>query len=137
MSTRQPFFAGLVYNEEGQPVQVAQVGDEPCYAIPDGDFLRHVEAITVDRQAIALLKERLLPLKDALVEGVLQMTGSGDPFSRAAVEMGLENMERLLEPGVSPPEDMRLALWMSGFRIIVNVHGDVVRVEVPGLEEGE
>jgi hypothetical protein len=137
MSTRQPFFAGLVYNEEGQPVQVAQVGDEPCYAIPDGDFLRHVEAITVDRQAIALLKERLMPLKDALVEGVLQMTGSGDPFSRAAVEMGLENMERLLEPGVSPPEDMRLALWMSGFRIIVNVHGEVVRVEVPGLEEGE
>ena len=137
MSTRQPFFAGLVYNEEGQPVQVAQVGDEPCYAIPDGDFLRHVEAITVDRQVIALLKERLMPLKDALVEGVLQMTGSGDPFSRAAVEMGLENMERLLEPGVSPPEDMRLALWMSGFRIIVNVHGDVVRVEVPGLEEGE
>jgi len=137
MSTRQPFFAGLVYNEEGQPVQVAQVGDEPCYAIPDGDFLRHVEAITVDRQVIALLKERLMPLKDALVEGVLQMTGSGDPFSRAAVEMGLENMERLLEPGVSPPEDMRLALWMSGFRIIVNVHGEVVRVEVPGLEEGE
>ena len=137
MSTRQPFFAGLVYNEEGQSVQVAQVGDEPCYAIPDGDFLRHVEAITVDRQVIALLKERLMPLKDALVEGVLQMTGSGDPFSRAAVEMGLENMERLLEPGVSPPEDMRLALWMSGFRIIVNVHGDVVRVEVPGLEEGE
>lgn len=113
---------------------VTRVGDEPCYAIPDGDFLRHVGALEVDRQVIAGLKERLLPMKDVLVEGVMRMTGSEDPFSRAAIEMSLENMERILEPGAVNVEDLRLAFWMAGLRVVVNVHGEVVRVEVPGLE---
>jgi hypothetical protein len=136
MSQRQPFFAGLVYNEEGQPVEVAQVGGEPYYAIPDGSFLRHAEALEVDRQVIARLKEKLLPMKDALVEGVMQMTGSDDPFSRAAVDMSIENMERVLEveEALAHTEDLRLWLGFSGFRVVVNVHGEVVRVELPGLE---
>ncbi len=132
--TYEPLFAGLVYNEEGQPVQAAQVGADLCYAIPDGDFLRHVDAIEVDRQVLAQLKERFLPIKDALVEGAMQMMGADDPFTRAALEMSLENMDRMVETGAVNVEDFRLALWMTGFRIIVNVHGEVVRLEIPGLE---
>jgi len=137
MSQREALFAGLVFNEEGQPAQTTRVGDEPCYAIPDGDFLRHVDAVEVDRQVLLRLKEQLLEMKDAVVEGVMQMTGSDDPFSRAAIEMSLENLERLLEmpPGMANIEDLRLGLWMSGFRVVVNVHGEVVRMELPGMEE--
>ncbi len=131
---REPLFAGLIYNEEGQPVQVAQVGADTCYAIPDGDFLRHVDSIEVDRQVLAQLKERFLPMKDVLVEGAMRMMGADDPFTRAALEMSLENMDRMLEPGVASPEDFRLALWMTGFRVIVNIHGEVVRLEIPGLD---
>jgi len=35
---------------------------------------------------------------------------------------------------VASPEDFRLALWMTGFRVIVNIHGEVVRLEIPGLD---
>lgn len=131
---REPLFAGLIFNEEGQPVQVAQVGADTCYAIPEGDFLRHVDSIEVDQQVLTQLKERFLPLKEVLVEGAMRMMGTDDPFTRAALEMGLENMDRMLEPGAVNLEDFRLALWMTGFRIIVNIHGEVVRLEIPGLE---
>jgi len=64
----------------------------------------------------------------------MRMMGADDPFTRAALEMSLENMDRMLEPGVASPEDFRLALWMTGFRVIVNIHGEVVRLEIPGLD---
>ncbi len=135
MSQREPFFAGLIYNEEGEPVRATRVGSEPFYAIPDGGFLRHVEAVEVDRQVLTHLKERLLAMKDVVVEGVMQMMGSDDPFTRAAIEMSLEKMDQIAELPAQPPnmEDLRLWLWMTGFKVVVNVHGEVVRVELPGL----
>ena len=137
MSRWEPLFVDLMFNEEGQPVQVAQVGGEHFYAIPDGDFLRHIEAREVDRQVLARLKERLLSMKDAVIEGVLQMMGSDDPFTRAAVEMSLENLDRIPEVGAGGVnlEDLRLWLWMTGFRVTVDIHGEVVHVELPGADE--
>jgi hypothetical protein len=35
------------------------------------------------------------------------------------------------------PEDMRAYLGMTGFRIIINVHGEVIRVEQPGIASDE
>jgi len=135
--TREPLFAGLIFNEEGEPVQTTEVGSEPFYAIPDGDFLRHVEAVEVDRQVVTHIKDRLLAMKDVVVEGVMQVLGSDDPFTRAAIEMNLENFDRVLKASTEMVnlEDFRLWLWMTGFRVVVNVHGEVVRVEMPGLEE--
>lgn len=135
MSAHEPLFAGLVYNEAGEPVQTATVGREACYAIPEGDFLRHIEAIEVDRQIVAHIKQRLLKMKDVVLEGAMQMMGSDDPFTRAALEMNLENMDLILRPGGVPLEDFRLALWMAGFRATVNFHGEVVHVQFPEMEE--
>jgi len=136
VSQREPLFTGLIFNEEGEPVQTTEVGGEPFYAIPDGDFLRHIEAVEVDRQIVAHIKERLLGMKDLVVEGVMQMVGSDDPFTRAAIEKSLENFDQVLEAsaGMVNLEDFRLWLWMTGFRAVVNVHGEVVRVEMPGLD---
>ncbi|MBN1956389.1 MAG: hypothetical protein JW900_15265 [Anaerolineae bacterium] len=136
MSRREPLFSGLVYNEEGESVETAYVGTDACYAIPDGDFLRHIDAAEVDRQVLLRLKERFMAMKDMIVDGVMQMTSSDDPFSRAAIEMSIENMDRLLDAPqeLGDLEDMRLWLWMSGFRIVVDVHGEVVQLEFPGME---
>jgi len=43
----------------------------------------------------------------------------------------------LMQMGI--PDDMRAYLGMIGFKIVINVHGEVVRVEQPGAtgEEGE
>jgi hypothetical protein len=139
MSAREPFFAGLVYNEEGLPARTAYVGADACYAIPDGDFLRHVDAVEVDRQVLARIKEYLLSIKDVVIEGVMQMLGSDDPFTRAAIEMNLEKLEQILDvpPGEANIDELRTWLWMTGFRVVVDVHGQVVQVEMPGMIEGE
>ncbi|MBN1179921.1 MAG: hypothetical protein JXD18_11970 [Anaerolineae bacterium] len=137
MSRYEPLFAGLVFNEGGESAESVYVGDEACYAIPEEDFLYHVEAIEVDRQIVQRLKERFLAMKDTLVDAVMQMTGSDDPFSRAAIVRSLENMEQILEARGAVTEDMRLGLWMTGFRVIVNFRGEVVHVEVPGLDGTE
>ena len=136
MSPREPLFTGLVFNEEGEPVQSTTVGGEPFYAIPEDDFLRHIEAIEGDRQVIDYLKERIMGMKDLLLDSAMEMMGSDDPFTRAAMEMSLENMDQVLEhPEAVPLEDFRLGLWMTGFRVTVNFHGEVVHVELPGLED--
>jgi hypothetical protein len=136
MNPREPFFSGLVFNELGEPVESTTVGDEPFYAISDGDFKRHVEAAQVDRQVLIQMKEVILGMKDMVLDSVLQMIGSDDPFTRAAIENNLENMERILDMEEQAPnlEDMRLWLWMTGFRVTVDVHGEVLQVELPGME---
>jgi hypothetical protein len=131
---KQALFSDLVFNEEGEPAQSATIGGVPHYAVPDGDFLRHVEAEYVDRQVVEILKERILPMKDAIIEGVIQMTGQEDLFTRPAIESAIENMDRIFEIDNIDVDQLRTALWMTGFRVTVDVHGDVTHVEMPGAE---
>jgi len=35
------------------------------------------------------------------------------------------------------PEDMRAYLGMMGFKVIINVHGEVLKVDQPGTASGE
>jgi hypothetical protein len=65
------------------------------------------------------------------------MLGEEDLFTRASIEHAIENMDRMLEPGAVDIDELRTALWMTGFRATVDVHGDVVHLEMPGLEGGE
>lgn len=134
---RRALFADLVFNEEEQPAKALYVGGVPHYAVPDGDFLRHVEAEYVDRQIVALMQERILAMRDIVTEGVIHMLGQEDLFTRASIEHAIKNMDRILEPGNVDVDELRTTLWMLKFRAIVNVHGDVVRLDVPGWEDGE
>lgn len=134
-ATRQALFADLVFNEDGQPAKVVHIGVVPHYAIPDGDFLRHVEAEYVDHQIVAAIQERILAMRDAVTEGVIHMLGQEDLFTRASIEHAIENMDRILEPGNVDVDELRTALWMLKFRAVVDVHGDVVALDVPGWAE--
>jgi len=134
---RRALFADLVFNEEEQPAKAIYVGGVPHYAVPDGDFLRHVEAEYVDRQIVALMQERILAMRDIVTEGVIHMLGQEDLFTRASIEHAIKNMDRILEPGNVDVDELRTTLWMLKFRAFVNVHGDVVRLDVPGWEDGE
>lgn len=136
-SSRAALFADLVFTKEGEPAKVVQIGGVPHYAVPDGDFLRHVEAEYVDRQVVAMMKERILPMKDAIVEGMVQMLGEENLFTRPVLEHAIDNMDRILEPGAVDVDQLRTALWMTGFRVTVDVHGDVVDLEMPGVEGEE
>lgn len=134
---RRALFADLVFNEEGQATKVVSIGGIPHYAVPDGDFVRHVEADYVDRQIVGLIQERILSMRDAVAEGVIHFLGQEDLFTRASIEHAIENMDRILEPGVVDVDELRTALWMTGFRATVDVHGDVVQLDIPGWEGEE
>jgi hypothetical protein len=134
---RRALFADLVFNEAGQPAQVVTIGQVPHYAVPEGDFLRHVEAEYIDRQIVAAIQERVLAMRDIVTDGVIHMLGEEDLFTRASIEHAIENMDRMLEPGAVDVDELRTALWMTGFRATVDVHGDVVHLEMPGWEGGE
>lgn len=132
---RQALFSSLIYNEDGQPVETAFIGTEPNYVILDGDFKRHVAAEDVDRQVINWLQEQAMANKDMVSTGMMAMLGKDDLFTKAMIDSSLSHMDRVIEQGL--PDDARTMLGMLGFKIIVNTHGEVVSIEMPGQELDE
>jgi len=133
-SKKCALFADLVFNEEGEPAEVIMIGKAPFYAIPDDDFLRHVEAAHVDRQIVETLQRRIKEMGDIVTEGVMQMMANQDLFTRPAIEYAIDHMDQILDPGRADTDELRTALWMAGFRAIVDVHGDLLRIEASGWE---
>ncbi len=131
-------FAGLVVDEQDRPVPTAVVGNEAFYVIDDAGFQRHVESERIDRQVLARLAEQIRGNEELISEGTMKILGQEDIFTKAAIEASLRNLDdqfaAMLTRGI--PEEARAWLGMSGFRVIVDLHGDVVRVEQPqGPEE--
>lgn len=133
MST-QPLFAGLVIDELGQVAQTALVGNEPCYVVDDAGFQRHIPAAQIDRAVLDQMAEMMKGSEDLLSAQAAKMLGQDDPFSKAMIENQLKNMDKqfeaLLQQGI--PEDMRAYLGMMGFKVVINYHGEIIRVEQPG-----
>ena len=136
---KQPLFAGLVLDEFGHPAESAMVGEEPCYVVDDAGFRRHIPSAQVDRQVLDQMAEMMKGSEDLLSEQAAKMLGQEDVFTVAAIQQQLKNMDKqfdqLMQVGL--PEDMRAYLGMMGFKIIINVHGEVLRVEQPGAASDE
>lgn len=135
----QPLFAGLVVDENDQVVETAMVGSEPMYVVNDAGFRRHIPAEYVDRQVLNFLKEQISGHEDLLSEQTAKMLGQEDIFSKAIIEKQFRNIdqqfEQLLKTGI--PEEGRAYMGMMGFRIVINFHGDVVRIDQPGIISDE
>jgi hypothetical protein len=127
-------FAGLVVDEFDQPVLVAYVGDEPCYVVDDAGFHRHIPCEQVDRQVLQTMGEMIQGHEDLLADQTAKMLGQDDIFSRALIENQLKNLDQqfdaVLKSGI--PEEGRAYMGMMGFRIRINVHGEVIEVNQPG-----
>lgn len=134
---RHALFAGLVLNEEDEPAEVVYIGAVPHYVILDDGFRRHVEAETVDRQVIQWLRQQILSNRELVTQGMLSMLGKDDLFTKAMIDASVQNIDKhvdvLFEQGL--PEDTRTWLGMLGFKVVVNVHGEVVRLDAPGQED--
>lgn len=128
-------FQGLVFDEFGQPADVVYVGDEPCYVVDDAGFRRHIPADQVDRQVLEAMRQSIAGHEDLLTEQTAKMLGQEDIFSRAMIDQQLRNLDQqfdnLIQTGL--PEELRAYLGMMGFRIRINVHGEVIEVEQPGM----
>ncbi len=131
--SNKALFAGLVMDENGQPLEVAFTGDEAQYVLDDNGFHRHIDAEAVDRQVLAQLQGQIEANKDVVEEGIMKMMGSEDIFTKAAIDKSIKDMDQVLKQGL--PDEARQMLGMMGFRVVVNYHGEVVRIEQPGAAD--
>jgi hypothetical protein len=132
-------FEGLVVDEDGNIVTVAYVGGEPCYVVNDAGFYRHIPSEQVDRQVLTLMGEQIEGNEDVISEQTAKMLGQEDIFTRAMLMNQLKQMDKqfdaLLKTGI--PEDARAYMGMMGFKVVINVHGEIVRVDQPSAPSGE
>ena len=138
--TRKAIFEGLVIDELDRPVPVVYIGDDPCYVVDDFGFRRHISSDHVDRQVLDEMRNQITGHEDMIGEQAAKMMGQDDIFSRAMIMAQLKNidgqMDQLFETGI--PEDARAYMGMMGFRIRIDLHGDVLEIEQPGvIDEGE
>lgn len=131
---QQPLFAGLVVDENDRPVASSFIGSEPAYVVDDDGFKRHIPAEQVDRAVLNQMAEMMKGSEDILSEHTAKMLGQDDPFSKAMIEQQLKNIDKqfdaLMKTGF--PEEVRAYLRMMGFKVVINYHGEVLRVEQPG-----
>lgn len=132
-------FEGLVFDEDDNTLSVSFVGGEPCYVINDKGFLRHIPAHQVDAQVLNVMREQITENKDLISEQTAKMIGQDDIFTHAIINSQLENIDEQLEQlnthGL--PESGRAYLGMLGFKIVVDYHGEVVRVDQPAAHSDE
>jgi hypothetical protein len=132
--TYQPLFPGLIFDENDQPVGVTYVGEEPCYVVDDAGFHRHIPSEQVDRQVLKVMASMIVGHEDQLAEQTAKMLGQDDIFSKALIENQLKNLEQQFEAVLNTgiPEEGRAYMGMMGFRIRINIHGEVLEVVQPG-----
>jgi hypothetical protein len=130
---RRALFEGLVYDEAEQPVEITYIGQEPYYVVLDDDFKRHVPAEEIDRQVIEWLQQQAAANKDLVSEQMMKLLGKEDLFTKAMIDSSITNMEQqVMQQGL--PDDARIMLGMMGFKIIVNIHGELVNLDMPTQE---
>ncbi len=120
----------------------AFVGDEPCYVVDDAGFRRHIPAEQIDKQVLGQIAELMKGSEDLISEQTAKMLGQEDVFTKAAIEQQLKNIDKqfdqLMQAGI--PEDMRAYLGMMGFKVVINMHGEVINIDQPGIasdDDGE
>jgi hypothetical protein len=132
---RKAIFAGLIVDENENPVEVTYIGEESMYVVNDAGFRRHIPSETVDRQVLNMMKEQIKGNEDIIGEQTAKMLGQDDLFSRAIIQNQIKQIdqqfEQLMQTGI--PEEGRAYMGMMGFKIVINLHGEVIRLDQPGV----
>ena len=136
---RHALFAGLVVDENDHAVEATQVGDEAFYVVDDAGFKRHIAAAQIDRQVLQHMQDMMKGSEGMISEQAAKMLGQEDIFSKAMIELQLKNIdqqfETLMQQGI--PEAGRTYLGMLGFKIVIDLHGEVLRIEQPSAPESD
>jgi len=128
-------FEGLVFDENDQAVEVSYVGGESCYVVNDAGFRRHISSEIVDLQVLEQIQHTISGNENLLSEQAAKLLGQDDIFSKAMIENQIRHIDQqfqmLLNTGI--PDETRAYLGMVGFRIRINLHGEVIEIEQPGM----
>ena len=132
-------FAGLVVDEADRAVEATEIGGEPFYVVDDAGFKRHIPAAQIDRQVLQQMQDMMKGSEGMISEQAAKMLGQEDIFSKAMIERQLKNIdqqfEALMQQGI--PEAGRTYMGMLGFKIVINLHGEVLRIEQPTAPESD
>ena len=139
MVHKKHMFSGLIVDEFDNPVESAFVGDEAMYVVNDAGFRRHISAEQIDRAVLEIMTSMIEGHEDELSKQAATMLGQDDLFSQAILENQLLNIDQqidtMLENGI--PEEGRAYLGMMGFKIRINLHGELLEVIQPGMIDPE
>jgi hypothetical protein len=131
--THEPLFKGLVFDENDQLVDTSTIGSDPYYVVNDAGFMRHILSQEVDLKVLKMIGSQINGNEEIIADQTAKMLGQEDLFTHAIIQNQLKNIDKqfdqLLQIGI--PEETRAYLGMTGFRIIIDVHGEVMRVEQP------
>jgi hypothetical protein len=105
--------------------------------VDDDGFLRHIPSEQVDRQVLDAMLEMIEGHEDIISDQTAKMLGQDDIFSKALIENQLkqidQQLENLFETGI--PEEGRAYMGMMGFKIKINLHGEVIDINQPGITD--
>lgn len=138
---KKALFEGLVIDEFDRKLETTFVGSEPCYVIDDNGFKNHILSEIIDRQVLDQMLQSMEGHEEIISQQAAKMIGQEDLFTHAMILNQLKQMdkqfEQLLQTGI--PEETRAYLGLMGFKVIVNIHGDVLEVNQPGaaIDPGE
>ena len=132
-------FPGLVVDENDLRVETTFVGGEAVYVVNDAGFHRHISSEYVDRQVLKLMKQQIEGHEDLISDQTAKMLGQEDIFTRAMLMQQLKKIDQqfdtLLQTGI--PQEGLAYLGMMGFRVVINIHGEVIEFHQPGISSGD
>jgi len=83
------------------------------------------------------MRQQISGNEELLSQQAAKLLGTDDIFSKAMLENQLKNIgkqfDALLDMGI--PEESRAFMGMSGFKIVINIHGEVVKFEQPSTSD--
>jgi hypothetical protein len=135
---KHALFTGLIFDENDNPVENVYIGQDSCYVVDDHGFKRHILSEIVDRQVLDQMGAMIEGNEEIISQQTAKMLGQDDLFTYAMIANQLKNMDeqfdKLLETGI--PNEAKSYMGLMGFKIIINVHGDVITINQPGLDPG-
>lgn len=137
--SREPLFRGLIVDENDQVVNTGSIGSEPCYIVNDAGFMRHIPSEPIDLEILKSFGDQISGNEELIADQTAKMMGQDDLFTHAIIENQLKNIDKqyaqVLQMGL--PEDTRVYLGMMGFKVVINLHGEVLRIEQPAARSDE
>ncbi len=135
----EPLFKGLVIDEFDNPVSTGFVGSEACYIVDDAGFKRHIPAESVDLQILHSFGEQISGNEGLIADQAAKMMGKDDLFTHAILESQLKNLDKQFKQvlAMGLPEETRIYLGMMGFKVVINVHGEILQIHQPVSQSDE
>ena len=129
------FFTGLIYDENENLIESVTIGNEAFYIVDDYGFKRHIDSREVDEKIVRLFTDQINGNEEYLAKAAADMTGKNDLFSMAMFKNSLMNIDKEIDTMFrqGPPPGLSEFLGMSGFRVNIDMHGNITNVNMPAV----